>query len=426
MLICLIAIAASAPASAAGAPARLSQDRPLIKDFVGLNGHTVQFKPKLYAPTCRLARDYHPVDWDLGKETDVLPPFPFAKNRVHWEHVYGSWTAEGFDINVSLMFESIPQKDWKDVARDAHAYGKAFAKAFGPSSPKALVRAAEVGNEPGKWDDPSYRAMFEAMAKGLREGDPKLKVVTCAMIAGKSHDYAKNLDCVKGLEALYDVLNVHAYALIEGWPTWRRSYPEDPKLIEYLGHMEGVIGWRNEHAKGKPVWLTEFGYDSSTKEPPKTGDFAKWVGVNDTQQAQWILRSIFVFTAMEIERAYIYFFDDKDEPSFHASSGITRNGQPKPSYHALAHLQAALGEYRFARVREKKEGELYAYEYKSGPKTVVVAWSPTGGGRTTTYAPGGKILKAERMPLAPGPAPTVEVKDGVVPIDESPTYIYLE
>ena len=246
------------------------------------------------------------------------------------------------------------------------------------------------------------------------------------MIAGKSHDYAKSLDCVKGLEALYDVLNVHAHALIEGWPTWRRSYPEDPKLIEYLGHMDGIIRWRNEHAKGKPVWLTEFGYDSSTKEPPKTGDFAKWVGVTDERQAQWILRSIFLFTAMDLERAYIYFFDDKDEPSFHAASGITRNGQPKPSFHALAHLYATLGDYRFARVREKRDGELYAYEYKSGAKTVVVAWSPTGSGRTTSYAPGGKILKAELMPLQPGPATAVEPNDGAVPVGESPTYIWIE
>jgi hypothetical protein len=219
---------------------------------------------------------------------------------------------------------------------------------------------------------------------------------------------------------------VHAYAQVENWPTWRRSYPEDPKLLEYLNHLRDAIAWRNANAPGKPVWLTEFGYDSSTKEPPKTGDFAKWVGVNDTQQAQWILRSIFVFTAMEIERAYIYFFDDKDEPALHASSGITRNGVPKPSFHALAHLQAALGEGRFARVREARPGELYAYEYRAGTKTVVVAWSPTGSGRSTTYAPGGKILKAERMPLAPGAAPAVEVKDGALSIDESPTYIWLE
>jgi len=25
-------------------------------------------------------------------------------------------------------------------------------------------------------------------------------------------------------------VNIHDYAEVEGWPTWRRSYPEDPKI----------------------------------------------------------------------------------------------------------------------------------------------------------------------------------------------------
>ena len=33
------------------------ETRPLLRDFIGLNGHTVQFKPELYQPACRLVRD---------------------------------------------------------------------------------------------------------------------------------------------------------------------------------------------------------------------------------------------------------------------------------------------------------------------------------------------------------------------------------
>jgi hypothetical protein len=36
--------------------------KPLVRDFLGVNGHTIQFRPKLYRPVCRLARDYHPVE----------------------------------------------------------------------------------------------------------------------------------------------------------------------------------------------------------------------------------------------------------------------------------------------------------------------------------------------------------------------------
>jgi hypothetical protein len=40
------------------------------------------------------------------------------------------------------------------------------------------------------------------------------------------------------------------------------------------------------------------------------------------------VRAFLVFAAMDVNRAYLYFFNDADEPSFHASSGITRNFQP--------------------------------------------------------------------------------------------------
>jgi hypothetical protein len=98
----------TALASAAAPP-------PLMRDFIGLNGHTVQFKPELYRPVCGLARDYHPVEWDLGSNSAELPRFPLAKNGVDWSQVYGSWRASGWNIDVSLMFESVPQTNWKSL-----------------------------------------------------------------------------------------------------------------------------------------------------------------------------------------------------------------------------------------------------------------------------------------------------------------------
>src|SRR3954466_10153976 len=118
---------------------RGAEGRPLIRDFVGINGHTVQFKPALYQPVCRLVRDYHPVEWDLGKNTAELPELPFAKNRVDWNQVYGGWREKGWVIDVCLMFESIKRTNWNNIESDAHAYGRAFAREFGPSGSRKLV-----------------------------------------------------------------------------------------------------------------------------------------------------------------------------------------------------------------------------------------------------------------------------------------------
>jgi serine/threonine-protein kinase ATR len=410
---------------------------PAMRDFIGICGHTVGFKPELYKQVCRLVRDYHPVGWDLGDDSDYKTTFPMARNQVSWKDIYGSWRKSGFDTDVSLMFEGIKQKTWKDVPKDAFAYGQAFASYFGPSGNK-LVDAAEVGNEPGNWDDASYRIMFENMAKGLRAGDPKLRIATCAADAKKSGGYMKALSCIAGLENLYDIINVHTYAMVENWPTWRRSYPEDPKLLDYLSRPQEIIDWRNANAPKKEIWITEFGYDSTTKPNKPTGDFKNWVGVNDTQMGQWLVRSFFVFSSMAIDRAYIYFFDDADEPQLHGASGLTRNFKPKPAFYAVAHLYRTLGDYRFVKAVTEKAGERRVYEYQhvSDPKKRIWAvWSPTGNERSeegvVTGLPG-EVVKAERMPLASGDeaaAATFAAKPNHsvgVTITESPLYLWIQ
>ncbi|WP_367872701.1 cellulase family glycosylhydrolase [Luteolibacter sp. Populi] len=384
---------------------------PLMKEFIGLNGHTVQFKPELYAPAAKMVRDYHPVEWDLGKETSVLPEFPFAKNRVDWSGVYGSWQKHGLTTDACLMFESIPQAEWKNLEPDLKAYGTAFAKEFGPTGARKLVESVEIGNEPGKWSDPDYAKVFKAMAEGVRAGDPKLKIGTCNLTTGKSGDYEKSVACLEGLVPLVDVLTIHSYAQLENWPTWKRSYPEDPALPKYLKDIEALCQWRDQHAKGKPVWITEFGYDSTTKPQETSGDFKQWVGVTDEQQAQWIVRSLLVFSAMPVERAYIYFFNDEDKASLHASAGLTRNWKPKPSFHAVTHLQKTLGDYRFKRVVRNEAGKVRVQEYEHGStpgKKVWAVWSPTGDGKKVEVSLDGlpgKVFGISTMPLTEGKEP---------------------
>ena len=145
---------------------------PLFRDFMGINGHTVQFKPDLYAPIANLVRDYHPVEWDLGKDSDFATQFPAARNGVNWQTVYGSWRKAGWTVDVCLMFETLPRKEWKDLAADSRAYGERFARAFGPSSSNPLVESVEIGNEPGKFNDADYRIIFENLARGVKAGDP--------------------------------------------------------------------------------------------------------------------------------------------------------------------------------------------------------------------------------------------------------------
>jgi hypothetical protein len=426
--VVLTLLAISAHAAAPNQPAR----KPLIKDFLGINGHTVLFKPDLYKPVCTLVRDYHPVNWDLDKDTAALPEFPFAKNRVDWSNVYGSWQRAGYRTNVSLMFESIPADRWHDLDADAFAFGKLFASHFGPAGKTPLVESVEIGNEPGKYSDAQYTRIFRAMAKGLRTGDAKLRIASCNLITGKSHDYAKSVSTLEDLSDLVDILTIHTYPELEPYPTWRRSFPEDPRL-NYLKDVRALANWRDQHAQDKPIWITEFGYDASTKSPDPKTEFAKWIGVSDEEQAKYLVRSVFLFCNLPVERAYIYFFNDDDTPHVHGSAGLTRNFTPKLAYYALAHLQKTLGDFRFSKVLLEKTGETYAYEFThaSDPgRRIVAVWSPTGSGRKGTISldlAGWKITRAEAMPLTKDSPATIEVRDaGAIPVSESPIYLHLQ
>jgi len=410
--------------------------RPLMKDFIGINGHTVQFKPDLYQSVCRLVRDYHPVEWDLARETSVPAPLPFAKNKVDWSRVYGSWKEKGWTTDACLMFETVPLAAWSALERDAETYGTAFAREFGPSSKRALVESVEIGNEPGKWSDPDYTRLFRAMANGIRAGDPRMKIASCNLSTGGG-DYSKSVRCLEKMPELVDVLTIHSYAQLTGWPTWKRSFPEDPALPEYLKDIRDLCAWRDQHMPGKPVWITEFGYDSTTKPQEESGDFAKWEGVTDLQQAQWLVRSLLVFSAMPVERAYVYFFNDEDKASLHASSGLTRNFKPKPSFHAVSHLQKTLGDYRFVRIVTDKPGKLRVHEYQNGdnPKQLLWAiWSPSSGdaGESTRLASvPGKLVSSTIMPLTESPATAGtarQIRPGIVEVTvaETPEYLMLE
>ncbi|HEX5324045.1 MAG TPA: hypothetical protein VFW40_09680, partial [Capsulimonadaceae bacterium] len=125
-----------------------------------------------------------------------------------------------------------------------------------------------------------------------------------------------------------------------------------------------------------------------------------------------------------------------DEPTLHASSGLTRHFTPKPSYYALAHLQKTLGDYRFSRVIEKDAGNVYAYEYVNGTDKklrIWAVWSPTGSNRQAEVdlpSPHGTIYRSEHMPLTDGPAGPADWKmtaDGKVHvnIDEQPSYLWI-
>ena len=371
--VCLIAGLLFANVAAA-APKR---EGPTVSEFLGLNTHTVQFKPDRYLGVVKLLRDYHPVKWDLGDDTAVLPDWPFAKNRVDWRRVYGSWAKAGYAINACLICNNLPAAGWRNLPDDAAAYAASFAKNFGPGGQWPYVSSVGIGNEPGHYSDAEYVTLFDAMSKAIRAANPELLITTCNVKTKPSGKYWKNVALFKDRIDQFDVITTHAYAQVEGWPTWQRSYPEDP-AIDFLKEIQSLLDWRDKHAPGKPVWVNEFGWDASTQDPPAEGTFKDWIDVSDDEQATYLVRATLIWMRMGVDRGYVYFFDDKDTPSVHASSGIMRHGEPKPAWYMLKQLQTLLGDYRFVRaVSETPDAYVYEFVHQDDSrKRAQVCWSP--------------------------------------------------
>lgn len=428
-----------------------TESRPRMKDFLGINGH-FHFKPELYQEVCRLVRNYHPINWDVKKPGDPIT-FPVCVNKVNWnKHVYGKWVPYGFEVDLCAQFSGFGESNpdyrqlWQGQAEWFYRYGYSMARYFGPSGEHQLVTSIEIGNEPGNdFDDALYRELFVQAASGIRQADPEIRIVTATTHDGPADKYAKSLDetfASEAMKPLYDVINLHVYATKPkgtGQSPWDRSYPEDPAL-DYLKTVDTAIAWRNANAPDKAVWITEFGYDACTPEAMKhrTGWARKlnWTGVSDKQQAQYIVRSFLCFAERDVERAYLYFYNDDDQASVHAASGLTRKFEPKPSFWAMKQLYETLGDYRFRRIVHQQPDKLYVYEFTHAhdPHAMVwVAWSPTGSDcqqAVTFHDLPGQLVQAEAMALQPGQAETITpriVNDSLhLTVTESPIYLVFE
>lgn len=436
-------------------------NKPLFKDFMGINGHFT-FKPELYRQVCRLVRNYHNIEWDVKEPGDPIT-IPLTINNIDWRRdVYGPWKQNGFETDICLRFGSFGAggpnlKDtWKGREQWAYDYGKRMAAFFGPSGVEKLATSFEIDNEPGgRIDRDLYRTIFKQMAGGIRAGDAKALILTPCVQAAGTDDYAQGLGTLYGdkdILPLYDVINIHTYATLPASAhaenPWNRSYPEDPSL-PYLKVADEAIAWRDKHASDKKVWITEFGYDACTPGAMRhRADWAlklNWQGNTDLQQAQYLVRSFLAFATRDVDRAYIYYYDDNDEASFHAASGLTRKFQPKMSFWAVRQLYETLGSYRFRRVVKNDAGDLFVYEFVRGDdpdKMIWIAWSPTGT-RTQekdNYRPReikvtlsglpGKVVRIAGMTTAEGQAPEPkweQTGDAAITltIGESPAYILM-
>jgi hypothetical protein len=342
------------------------------------------------------ARNYHFMNWDLPDPDDVTdtlftrmaagrgtPAMPW----LNWDTEYKAWKKAGLEVESSINFEYAPEM-WQKPYESAYKYGRAFAKHFGQKDEKGkpMVSILEVGNEPWKYPAEQYQQILKGMSEGVKSMNTGIKVFPGALQAAKPRNenstWEKNyvgVRVTKEIAPFLDGLNVHHYS-------WK--YLSDGKRISvHPEHPESTawdiladIRWRNQNMPNKPIFITEFGWDSSS--PNENCVHSECV--TEEEQTLYTIRHIFLLARLGMERITNYFY--ANTPTNGASTLFTRSGltesvlndhTPKKSFFAVKSVRNLLGTSRFLRVvQEDEKAYIYLFGDAGGKPTHLVAWRP--------------------------------------------------
>lgn len=399
---------ATAPYGAMPSPARSPHT---LTDMLGINAfwgwgynrYTDQLQPgegpEMYQPVATYARDYHNMNWDIVDPDDDISFADMAATGgtpaywwLNWEREYGAWIQKGMPVHASIQFVDFPDSAWNNPYSSAYKYGVSFARFFGPTFGNGQVRIVEVGNEPWAYDSTLYRTILRGMARGLKEGDPAMVVLPCALQAyhpGAEFTSAKNYigARISATEAEYlDGINLHSYSFYKGVDGIRRGvYPEHANS-QMRGILSG-IRWRNHNMPGKPVYVTEWGWDSDGAGQECVHNEC----VSEAAAAAYVTRGLLMMQRMGVDKATYFYHSNLWGMTLFTRSGLTGskevNFAKKRSFLALESLNHRIGDRYFLGVlQENEEAWVYLLGDATGRATHLVAWRPMDAGHNRKAA----------------------------------------
>ena len=208
---------------------------------------------------------------------------------------------------------------------------------------KDKVEAYQVWNESNLlWAWPSgpnpagYAQMLRAVAPAIRAADPSAKVVF-AGISRNEYQYLEGVyDAMPDIGNYFDVMATHPYVLYGGSPE-EISYDENGRIANgtFSGYRE-LRRTMEAHGDIKPIWLTEFGWSTTTDlSVPQN------LGVSPQTQADYLKRAYDCLAQDPYVEVALWYsfrneFWENDANTWVAQLGLlTTDFAPKPAYYAL-------------------------------------------------------------------------------------------
>lgn len=285
---------------------------------------------------------------------NVEPAVPGSYDQWWLAHLdRGVELAHGAGLKIVFVVYDAPVwasgSTTRNTARNPQDYANFMA--FLATRYRGKVQAYEIWNEQniGRfWTSPSasaYTALLKATYPAVKTADPAAKVV----FGGVSTSDYGYIEAAYGAGAkgFFDVMAVHPYTYCgTGSPdAVRRTSDGRITRDSFLGYRE-VRASMVARADAKPIWVTEFGWNTSSAVcDPSRG---MWQGgVSEQAQAEYLKRAYELFASdpyVEIALAYNlrnnYWQGDEDTPEARYGA-MTTAFAPKPAFYALQ--AAALG-----------------------------------------------------------------------------------
>ena len=278
----------------------------------------------------------------IGRETKLASKanFRWVRVRLPYEHQAPEAyefqkadrivdAAEEAGLQVLGIIEGTPQ--WlssRKSAQDEQVFSRSkpdnlletfrFAKALGKHY-RGRIRYWEIWdepNDPASWRDTTadYCDYLKAVSLGLKAGDPENRVVGCAT-SGVDLAFIRRVMELGGAPYM-DAVSIHPYI--------GDAAPDAANLGQFIRDARVLV---DRFDPGKPIWITEFGYD--------TGD--RLESITTAQQADYLADFYRVAWRQGIQNAFVHVLRDSTEAQYGL---VDTTFSPKPAYETLRQLLA--------------------------------------------------------------------------------------
>lgn len=276
-----------------------------------------------------------------------------------------------------------------------------------------LVKFIEGGNEWDRWWDKGtgkyltaqeHAALLLACYDAIKFADPEMRVVMGGL-TNYDLPYLKEMQAwftARGRAFAADVINVHHYASYGNLPgihppTWKVNEGAPPELDKDFQTVSQVVSWAK--AIGKPVWVSEYGYDTQAGSQMYIQPFAGQT--SEEIQAQMVVRATLEYLRLGVQRTYLFTIADEPNPSgTFTSSGVLfgepRGYAPKPSFNAMASLCSTLK--GTTKVTDRSTQTIRIVEFETPKGRVYYYWTPTAEGKSFGGTVNGRVVTVTETP----------------------------